>query len=226
MTNSGLWKLQCWQRHDKWNSRAIKSRRNTLNCKLSSCCWKDRLLGKLNCWPIKTVLTVWHFVASQSEVITDTAGKHLVWVAQHWMCGLNWESCHDMRVSSGFQNSSFQSFSQVNKTQTSSTCHGLISVAKCQFVNICNAGVVFSLQSVKDTNFCRTRCQLSVQLHVSVLLQLQRVSWVEQSTQVTSSTCLPHVFAFYSEEAAFCRPTERSNKSSACLVSVWCRCCS
>ena len=45
------------------------------------------------------------------------------------------------------------------------TCLNL--AAGSQFGNICNAGLVFYTRGVKDGNFCKVRCQLSVQLWIS-----------------------------------------------------------
>ena len=77
-----------------------------------------------------------------------------------------------------FQNSSFLVFlTRRGNGRIQSTCHVFIYVAESQFGNICwYAGVVFYTRSVKDGNFCRIRCQLSVHYGVLVLLQFRGAS--------------------------------------------------
>ena len=63
---------------------------------------------------------------------------------------------------------------------------------------------------MKDINFCRIRCQLSVQLCVSVLLQFEELCRTSSSRNgLPLHVCL--IFAVYfKEQASFCRPAEMS----------------
>ena len=75
-------------------------------------------------------------------------------------------------------------------------------------------------RNVKDINLCRIRCQVSVQLCVSVLLQFEELCKTSSSRSgLPLYVCL--IFAVYFEEqASFCRPAEMSDESSVCVVSV------
>ena len=116
-----------------------------------------------------------------------------------------------------FQNSSFLVFlTRRANGRIQSTCHVFIYVAESQFCNICYADVVFYTRSVKDGNFCRIRCQLSVHYSVSVPLQFRGASRDKTSAEGTSSTrVLWCVFPLLSrKEAASCSLQKLRNRTN------------
>ena len=65
-----------------------------------------------------------------------------------------------------------------------------IYVAESQFSNMCNVGVVFYTQSVKDCNFCRVWHQLSVQLCITSASIFRSFTGQEYMEGTSSYMCL------------------------------------
>lgn len=147
--------------------RNYRARKSTGNACLQAqfVLLKNSLLDKQNrCWPFKTLLTV---------CVSFTASERWTSILQDSTRGQNRGFSRDRRLLSGFQNFSFSAFQFGLMGEFSRHTSRLLMWLKVSQVT-CNARVVRSTRSVTDVNLWGIRCQLTVLLCVSVLLQLQR----------------------------------------------------